>query len=176
MADSCTLIFNENKEYLNWPGLKKLVDNKSILPEDKWNENEEYLNWPGLQYLRYTKINPAIYKNTRELKSRIDDENWYISCSYDDSSTGYIDSNGEVYIELNEDNQNFYFDQDGSCGCIQDYNGMLQVVVDRDLSRMVNGFIDDSIGPIGDNSDIIGDATGKLYVNFNINYEYDSSQ
>ena len=53
---------------------------------------------------------------------------------------------------INDDNKNFYFDQDGICGCIQNYNGMLQVVVDRDLSLMNNGFIDDS--------------TGKLYVNF----------
>jgi hypothetical protein len=53
---------------------------------------------------------------------------------------------------------------------------MLQVVVNRDFSLMVNGFIDDHIGAIGRNSDQIGDATGKLYVNFNRNYEYAAPQ
>jgi len=184
MADSSTLLFDENKEYLNWPGLKKLVNNESILPEDEWDKNKEYLNWPGLkklvnnesilpedewdknkeylnwpglQYLWYTKIKPA----ADQTKSRIDDENWYIA---------YDASEGQVYITLNEDNKIFYFDQDGSCGSIQDYNGMLQVVVNRDLSLMVDGFIDDSVGPIGNNSGQIGDATGKLYVNFDMNY------
>ena len=171
MADNSTLLLNKNinnsTEYLNWPGLKELADNKNILPEDEWYLNTEYLNWPGLQYLWYTKIKPAIYQNTSVVKSRIDDENWYIT---------YDASEGQVYITLNDDNQNFYFDQDGSCGSIQDYNGMLQVVVNRDLSLMIDGFIDDNIGSIGNNSDIIGDATGKLYVNFIRNYEYDSSQ
>ena len=157
----------QNTEYLNWPGLKELIDNKNILPEDEWYQNKEYLNWPGLQYLWYTKIKPSIYKNTGVTQNKIDDENWYIT---------YDASEGQVYITLNEDNQNFYFDQDGSCGCIQDYNGMLQVVVNRDLSLMIDGFIDDSIGQIGNNSDQIGDATGNLYVNFARNYEYDSSQ
>ena len=134
-----------NKEYLNWPGLKELVENKNILPEDEWSRNEEYLNWPGLQYLWYKKIEPSIHQNTSVEKSKTDDENLYIS---------YDASDGQVYITLDDDNKNFYFDQDGICGCIQNYNGMLQVVVDRDLSLMHNGFIDDS--------------TGKLYVNFDI--------
>jgi hypothetical protein len=171
MADNnITLLeenLEENKEYLNWPGLKELTDNKNILPENEWYINKEYLNWPGLQYLWYTKIKPSIYQNTGVVKSRIDDENWYIT---------YDASEGQVYISLNEDNQNFYFDQDGSCGSIQDYNGMLQVVVNKDLSLMIDGFIDDSIGQIGNNSEQIGDATGKLYVNFDRNYEYDDPQ
>ena len=41
---------------------------------------------------------------------------------------------------------------------------------------MIDGFIDDSIGQIGNNSEQIGDATGKLYVNFDRNYEYDDPQ
>ena len=149
MADSGKSLLDEsinsNTEYLNWPGLKKLLNNINILPEDEWHLNKEYLNWPGLQYLWYKKIEPSIYQNTSVVKGKIDDENWYIE---------YDASDGQVYITLNEDNKNFYFDQDGSCGCIQNYNGMLQVVVDRDLSLMKNGFIDDS--------------TGKLYVNFDI--------
>ena len=170
MADDRTTIledeFGENQEYLNWPGLQystNVIDNKSIIPLNKWEENKEYLNWPGLQYLWYTKLKPAIYKSTSAVKGRIDDENWYIT---------YDASTGEVYIALNEDSSTFYFDQDGSCGCIQEYNGMLQVVVNRDLSLRIDGFIDDNIGPIGNNSDQIGDATGKLYVNFDRNYEY----
>ena len=134
-----------NKEYLNWPGLKELVENKNILPEDEWHLNKEYLNWPGLQYLWDKKIEPAIYQNTSVVKGKIDDENWYIE---------YDASDGQVYITLNEDNKNFYFDQDGSCGCIQNYNGMLQVVVNRDLSLMDDGFI--------------SNTNGKLYVNFDV--------
>ena len=134
-----------NKEYLNWPGLKELVENKNILPEDEWHLNKEYLNWPGIQYLWNKKIEPAIYQNTSVVKGKIDDENWYIE---------YDASDGQVYITLNEDNKNFYFDQDGSCGCIQNYNGMLQVVVNRDLSLMDDGFINNT--------------TGKLYVNFDV--------
>ena len=140
-----------------------MADDKITFLEEDWKENTEYLNWPGLQYLWYTKLKPAIYNSTSAVKGRIDDENWYIT---------YDASTGEVYIALNEDSSTFYFDQDGSCGCIQEYNGMLQVVVNRDFSLMVDGFIDDSIGPIGNNSDQIGDATGNLYVNFARNYEY----
>ena len=169
MVDSGTSLLDENinnnTEYLNWPGLKKLVNNINILPEDEWHLNKEYLNWLGLQYLWHKKIEPSIYQNTSGVKSRIDDENWYIS---------YDASDGQVYITLNEDNKNFYFDQDGSCGSIQEYNGMLQVVVNRDLSLMTDGFIDDNVGPIGNNSGMIGDATGKLYVNFDV-ITYDSS-
>ena len=131
--------------------------------EEEWGENKEYLNWPGMQYFWYTKLKPAIYKTTGAIKSRIDDENWYIT---------YDASTGEVYLTLNDDSSTFYFDQDGSCGCIQEYNGMLQVVVNRDISRMVDGFIDDNVGDIGENSDEIGDATGRLYVNFDRDYEF----
>ena len=42
---------NKNTEYLNWPGLKKLVNNINILPKDEWHLNKEYLNWPGLKEL-----------------------------------------------------------------------------------------------------------------------------
>jgi hypothetical protein len=140
-----------------------MADDKITFLEEDWSENKEYLNWPGLQYLWYTKLKPAIYKSTSAVKGRIDDENWYIT---------YDASTGEVYITLNEDSSTFYFDQDGSCGCIQEYNGMLQVDVNRDFSLMLDGFIDDHIGAIGKNSDQIGDATGKLYVNFDRNYEY----
>lgn len=140
-----------------------MADNNITFLDENWNENKEYLNWSGLQYLWYTKLKPAIYKNTSSIKSRIDDENWYIT---------YDASNGEVYIALTEDTSTFYFDQDGSCGGIQDFNGMLQVVTNKDYSRMIDGFIDDHIGAIGNNSDQIGDATGKLYVNFDRGYEY----
>ena len=120
-----------------------MADSGKSLLDESINSNTEYLNWPGLQYLWYKKIEPSIHQNTSVEKSKTDDENWYIS---------YDASDGQVYIKLNDDNKNFYFDQDGICGCIQNYNGMLQVVVDRDLSLMDKGFIDDS--------------TGKLYVNF----------
>lgn len=143
-----------------------MEDNKITFLDENWENNKEYLNWPGLQYLWYTKLKPAIYQNTSAIKARIDDENWYAT---------YDASTGEVYMILNEDSSTFYFDQDGSCGGIQEYNGMLQVVTNRDFSRMVDGFIDDNIGPIGNNSDQIGDATGKLYVNFDRNYEYTDS-
>ena len=144
-----------------------MANNKITFLSEDWDNNKEYLNWPGLQYLWDAKLKPAIYKNTTIIKNRIDDENWYIT---------YDAGTGEVYITLNEDSSTFYFDQDGCCGCIQKNNGMLQVVVNRDFSLMVNGFIDDHIGAIGMNSDQIGDATGKLYVNFNRNYEYAAPQ
>ena len=46
MVDSGTSLLDENinnnTEYLNWPGLKKLVNNINILPEDEWHLNKEY--------------------------------------------------------------------------------------------------------------------------------------
>ena len=144
-----------------------MADNNITFLGENWEENKEYLNWTGLQYLWYTKIKPSVYQNTSTVKGRIDDENWYIT---------YDASTGEVYLTVNEDSSTFYFDQDGSCGGIQEFNGMLQVVTNRDFSLMVDGFIDDHIGAIGNNSDQIGDATGKLYVNFYRNYEYADPQ
>lgn len=123
---------------------------------NEWNENREYLNLPGLEYLWYTKIKPAIDRNNIETKGRIDDEGWYAT---------YNENTGEVYMTVNDDTSTFYFDQDGICGGIQENNGMFQVVTDRNVSRMVDGFIDDSVGIIGDSS-MTGDATGNLYVNF----------
>ena len=145
-----------------------------------FEENREYLNWPGLQYLWYSKLKPAIYRSSSTtIKERIDDENWYIT---------YDASTGEVYISYTEDNKAFYVDQDGSCGSVEDFNGMLHVVVDTEHSNMIDGFIDDHFGAIGSNhmhddvnpenettntSDKIGCATGKLYVNFERGYEYE---
>ena len=130
----------------------------TFLNNTEFNENREYLNWPGLQYLWYTKLKPMVYDNMKDNKSKLDDENWYISYDYE---------TGEVYLAVPEDNQNFAYDQDGSCGSIIDFNGMLQVVVDTKYSALDNGFIDDRVGCIGMNSDQIGDATGVLYCQFN---------
>lgn len=138
-----------------------MTDKNIQFLKEKWKDNKEYLNLPGLQYLWYANIKPAIYDNVYSIKKRIDDMNWYIS---------YDSSLGEVYISLTEDNSTFYFDQDETCGNIQD-GGMLQVMVKSNMSNIVSGFIDDHKGEIGDNSDIIGDATGKLYVNFDRGYD-----
>jgi hypothetical protein len=129
----------------------------SFLNSSDYKENREFLNWPGLQYLWYTKIKPMVHGSVNDDKFKYDDENWYIS---------YDCETGEVYLVYTEDNQNFYFDNDGSCGSILDFNGMLQISVDSKYSSLESGFIDDHVGCIGVNSDQIGDATGILYCRF----------
>ena len=125
-----------------------------------FKENKEFLNWPGLQYLFYTKVKPMIKNTIGETKNIRDDENWYIS---------YDVSTGQVYLVSADDNQVLYLDPDGSCGSIDETTGQLLLNVDRERSAMVNGFIDDRYGCIGIDgyiSDEIGEATGRLYVNF----------
>lgn len=153
-----------------------MTDSSNFLTMN-WRDNREFLNWPGLQYLWYTKFKPAIYedvnasiKEKMEMKSSYDDKNWY--CSYNPET-------GEVYVVFTEDN--VIFNQDGSIGEIDVPNefggsdsswgwGSILLDVNKELSQMVDGFIDDHIGCIGHNSDQIGHATGRLYVNFNREY------
>lgn len=135
--------------------------NKSVnsFADSTFKENSEYLNWPGLQYLFYAKIKPLVKNTVGETKNIRDDENWYAS---------YDPETGQVYLVSSDDNQVLFIDSDGSCGSITD-TGMLQIVVDRARSAMINGFIDNRYGCIGvdgHSSDEIGEATGKLYVNF----------
>ena len=58
-----------------------------------WSEDEHYLNYPGFLYMYYDKVKPmfgsSIDASIMEIRNRIDDENFYISC---DSSIN------EVYI------------------------------------------------------------------------------
>ncbi len=127
--------------------------------DSTFKENYEYLNWPGLQYLFYTKIKPLVRNTIGESKNIRDDENWYAS---------YDAETGQVYLVSSDDNQVLFVDSDRSCGSITE-TGMLQVVVDRSRSAMVDGFIDyryGCVGPDGYSSDEIGNATGRLYVNF----------
>lgn len=130
-----------------------MSSNPSFLDGQSWNGNKEFLNYPGLQYLFYTKLKPMIHDNVEVLRQRVqamlEDDHWVIT---------YDEDNG-VRMTLSENNRGFFFDQDGSCGSIDPGNGMLQLVTEKNMSYIKDGYIDSSI--YGEN-----DASGTVHVNF----------
>lgn len=139
--------------------------NKSTIDISKTelNENRQYLNWPGLQYLFYAKIKPMIKNTVGQSKNILDDENWYISY---DICTGEVylavaDDNQNFYFDSAE-SCGTIVEGKTNAGMLQirvdrEKSAIIGGFIDERYGP---------IGPDGYKSDEIGFATGRLYAEF----------